>query len=485
MKRTKKTITVLLCTLLVLSFPLSIFAETIVIKENGRVITIEIGETEFTESLTMNALQSVQPDMSLRPETNPWTDKINNMWGVGLNGVNHNDVEVIESEDHPYTLVGNGLCSRIMVQFNNVIPRSMGENEDPEDPEIFKIRSIDVPGQYKLKDKNGNVYYTYCVDVATDANLRDTYNGVNVEDADYYSSSEAAHIRYICLHGYWGAEEGLGSMDYFVNILINEGVLTPEEVETLTPGEAMTATQAAIWSFGNSDLSFTVDSDIVVGPALNSYSFRALDWEWLEDYVSTNNKIKKMFDFLVQGTMESSSETTLLTRTNAINDIQVKVNEKISDDGDLNSEVYSVDISFTMGTEVFPDDNLNVSLMQDDTTVAEMVLEPGEKSYTFKNIHLTENSEVTFKLDGSREMGMSVFLFEAPDPTVSQTLVGVAYGTQYVGLKRGLSFDVKVQSPHTNGKDDYIPWITMQVFAFAFLISAFIALPKYVCRKRS
>ncbi len=484
MKNYKRFIITTLCVVLVLSFPFCIFAETIVIKEKGHTITIEIGETEFTQSLTMNALQTVQPDMSLRPSTNPWTNTTTNMWGVGLNGVNFNDADVVYSNDHPYTLVGNGLCSRIMVQFTNIIPRSLHDGEDPSDPDVFRKRSIDVPGQYKLKDENGIVYYTYCVDVATDANLEDIYNGTNVEDADYYSSEDAAHIRYICLNGYWGSAEGLGSLDTFIDMLLAENVLTEDEAASLTPGEAMTATQAAIWSFGNSDLSFTVDSDVVVGPALKSYSFSSLDWDWLENYKANGNIIKKIYDYLVIGTVESSAETTVLTRGNSISDISVSVTNKVSDGEDEDHEVYTVSIEFTLGTDVLPDDELIVSIMNGEDKIAEVNLEEGKRTYTIDNLIIQENSEITFYLDGARQLSHSVYIFEAADPSVSQTLVGVASGTQYVGLKRSFSFNVVPDSPHTDGLDIYVPWIISQVLSFAVLVSAIIAIPKYIYLKR-
>ena len=178
----KRLSVAVLCMVMMLAMPRIIRADETEANDRSsdRSVEVVLGDVEFTEDLTMHELTSIKPDMSLRPTTRPWTDKVNNLWGVGLNGVNPNDVEYTYVEKYPYTLVNNGLASRIMVQFNNVIPRSLHEGEDPTDPNVFKMRSIDVPGQYKLLDNNGNVYYTYCCDAATDANLTDHYNGLNL-----------------------------------------------------------------------------------------------------------------------------------------------------------------------------------------------------------------------------------------------------------------------------------------------------------------
>lgn len=59
-----------------------------------------------------------------------------------------------------------------MVQFDDVIPRSIHEGDDLTDSEVRALRSMDLAGQYKLKDQEGRSYYTYCVDVATDSNVQ-------------------------------------------------------------------------------------------------------------------------------------------------------------------------------------------------------------------------------------------------------------------------------------------------------------------------
>ena len=43
----------------------------------------------------------------------------------------------------------------------------------------------------------------------------------NVEDAAYYDSEAAAHIRAIAQKGYWGTDQGAGSLDAVKQMLVD------------------------------------------------------------------------------------------------------------------------------------------------------------------------------------------------------------------------------------------------------------------------
>ena len=439
--KARKTAALILITALILTVPLHTLADTSSVTEDGRTVTVSVGETEFTENRTMNALESVQPDMSMWPSGS--YSSVTDLWGNGLRGHANTDDTYIDSEGYPYTLVANGLCSRIMVQFDSVIPRAVHQDDDLTDPETVKLRSVDVAGQYKLKGSDGKTYYTYCADVATDANTKRVYNGQNVEDASYYTEEDAKHIRFICLNGYWGSSEGFGSLDYFTGMLTEKGVLTSEEASLLTPGEAITATQAAIWKFGNSENRLHVDDSIVTGPALISYSFTNLDWAWRDNYIeNTGNRIKKIYDYLISGSADPSADITVLTKDNALTGVSVEVLERTSEGGDSGHDTYSVKISFSIGVEILPTDSLVVTLTQDGAVLATVELVSGVMDYTTERVELKENTQIKLSLSGSRELGTGVYIFSSDDPTKDQTLVGVASGTQYVGLEKPLSFDV-------------------------------------------
>nr|MCR5067615.1 Cna B-type domain-containing protein [Erysipelotrichaceae bacterium] len=427
-------------------------------RSEPREVEIELGNIEFTENLTMHELTSINPDMSLRPSTRPWTDKINDLWGVGLNGVNYEDAPYQNDTNYPYTLVGNGLASRIMVQFDNIIPRSVHPNDNLDDPATVRLRSVDVPGQYKLKDSNGNVYYTYCCDAATDANLKDTYNGKNLEEAKYYELDEAQHIRYICMNGYWGSAEGMGSLEAFRQLLVDNQILTAEEAALMSHGEALTATQAAIWKFGNSDKSttddqgnvingFSVKEDVVVGAVLESYSFSSVNFDWVPEYITnTGNRVKKAYDFLVKGKIAPTANTTVINKSNSLIDIDIEVKERVSEGPAASDDIYLVDLTFEVGADIISSDDLQVTVSQNNATVKTVPLTAGVNEYKVEDLQLTENSQITLDLTGSRVLGNGVYIFEAKENAEAQTLVGLAVGTQYVGLSRDVLFSVSYEA---------------------------------------
>ena len=72
-----------------------------------------------------------------------------------------------------------------------------------------------------LVDKDGNEHTVYCADFAVSPQAGFRYGMENVEDAGYYDSEAAAHIRAIAQNGYWGAAEGAGSLDAVKRMLVD------------------------------------------------------------------------------------------------------------------------------------------------------------------------------------------------------------------------------------------------------------------------
>ena len=75
--------------------------------------------------------------------------------------------------------------------------------------------------QFVLVDKDGNEHYVYCADFAVSPQADFRYDMENVEDAGYYDSEAAAHIRAIAQNGYWGTSEGAGSLDAVKKMLVD------------------------------------------------------------------------------------------------------------------------------------------------------------------------------------------------------------------------------------------------------------------------
>ena len=102
-----------------------------------------------------------------------------------------------------------------------------------------------------LSDAKGNLSTAYCVDQTTKTEKGFSYIMKNMEDETYYDNDNAPMIRSIAWNGYWATSSGLGSLSYVKQKLLASGQFTQEEVDALTDGIAMTATQYAIWTFSN------------------------------------------------------------------------------------------------------------------------------------------------------------------------------------------------------------------------------------------
>lgn len=70
------------------------------------------------------------------------------------------------------------------------------------------------PQHFLLMNEAGETVYAYCIDLGTGvASGNPFYSVANLEDANYYATSDAAeHIRAITQNGYWGTLEGMGSL---------------------------------------------------------------------------------------------------------------------------------------------------------------------------------------------------------------------------------------------------------------------------------
>ena len=226
-------------------------------------------------------------------------------------------------------------------------------------------------------------------------------------------------------------------------MLVGAGVLTAEEAAAVTPGEAMTAMQAAIWTFGNREFSFSVDGSVVTGPALKTYYFSSMDFDWQEEYIASGNIIKKMYDYLVAGTLEPTPRTTIITKLDAFADVQLTVGDRIS--GGAGSSVFDTDLAVTLGDIISETDDLKLAVVQEDTQITEIPLVAGQTEYTLSDLQLQENAEISLRLTGEHPTDTGVYLYEAEDPWVSQSLVGCHEGTQQVGLAKNLTFRVSYQ----------------------------------------
>jgi hypothetical protein len=99
-----------------------------------------------------------------------------------------------------------------------------------------------------LNDATGNVIPTYCIDIFTTATGGAWYRRQNLEDSAY-SGSVAGRIRAIMLNGFYIDPDDYNSSEAHENAVHAKvaSLANAANVANLTLGEAISATQLAIW----------------------------------------------------------------------------------------------------------------------------------------------------------------------------------------------------------------------------------------------
>lgn len=325
--------------------------------------------------------------------------------------------------------------------------------------------------QFVLVDKDGNEHYVYCADFAVSPQAGFRYDMENVEDAGYYDSEAAAHIRAIAQNGYWGTSEGAGSLDAVKRMLVDAynngeidrdnygGLATAWGFDTyLTDGMALAATQAALWTFGNSG-NMMIDRDdpfTSYYQAVGGKNWRELDSrEWA--------LTKALYDYLIAQTEAPTDKNTLINENNFAANASLTVGQRDEDSGK-----YEADLTFTLA--VMPDmesDDLLVHVVvngeivetrrlagDDSGTQYGVIPRSEDGSYTLSGLKLADGVNIDLRLTGTQNIGEGVYLFtsevstepvgyEDGEPVFSsQTFVGMESGRQSVDLSVSLNFTV-------------------------------------------
>lgn len=323
--------------------------------------------------------------------------------------------------------------------------------------------------QFILKDKDGKSYYAYCTDLKVDAIPFD-YNVARLEKSGYYGEGAEDHVRAIALNGYWGTETGTGSLDEFKNMLQKaqeNGKLDGSlDINAITPGMALTATQAAIWYYGNSGEDKLSDQEITGRFYTSPNNYR-------EANESEAKTINAVYKYLISLEEEATIDNTLISKDDFAKEVNLKINKKNevpegANESESSKSSYDVDLSFTMGLDVDSDvdGDLTVSVVLLDQDGRPVLGEDGKpktlatgklngensdgltydkknNSYTFSGLTLESGAKLDLKLDGTQNLQEGVYLFSANGGyNKAQTFVGVGNVQQEVNLNVELEFNV-------------------------------------------
>ena len=323
---------------------------------------------------------------------------------------------------------------------------------------------------YKLVDKDGNPYYAYCADLDTTAYRKTIYDISNAKDENYYQNNTNqdayAHLQTIAISGYWGTSSGTGSIAAIKTMLDkaeNRAYLksigyTDQEItkviNSLTDGEAMTATQAAIWTFGNKSSSNLVNTN---NPAAN-----------VSDKTSKRN-IEALYDLLISNTLKNNTknEETDIIQEKDITGATLELKGKVTDNsGDVvtdskGNEKYKADLTFTLSVEesaltgnlkvVVKDQNGkklcdDIQLLTENSNFLGKALADGSGySYTIENLEIAEGVTINLNLEGYQNLKKGVYIYTAASGSHkdSQTFIGIAEGKRDVKLGTSLTFTVE------------------------------------------
>ena len=351
--------------------------------------------------------------------------------------------------------------------------------------------------QFMLKDKEGNVVYAYCIDLATQALTEYWYTVSNLEDNDYYASEEAEkHVRSIVMNGYWGTlsdADGDGSFDIGSLALIKQKlkvalangeidnevtvsyrengeivtkviIITDQVIDNLTEGEALDMTQAAIWTYANGAQAVQNGKDgIAVGGTM--YGDMANGNRTGKNDPEGMARMTILYNWLINLDTEEKS-TVVINDKNYVEDLSLTVGNRVNDD------VYETAINFDLAYETVDKDDLTIYLSyenedgQEQTIVkriagelkdGEEYIKTNENGYIIDGLNLRNNTEFKFslRLSGFQNLELGAYVYtSATGVKGSQTLVGLAKGVHNVDISKDIiiSFNVndndKVVSEH-------------------------------------
>ncbi len=361
------------------------------------------------------------------------------------------------------------------------------------------------PQHFLLMNEAGEAIYAYCNDLGTGvASGNPFYAVANLEDAGYYASKEAAeHIRAITQNGYWGTESGAGSVaqlkenlkaavaageiekeyditfvvrimkkdnipadyemkegeyiaeGYLCNTVTEHIVLTDEVIDGLTGGEAIDATQAAIWSYANgSNYALDGTDRMVVGDITYASSAMGDSLNGQNDFAGAA-RTKALYNYLMNLQAEEQS-TVVINEKNFIKDMSLSIGNH------MGNGVYAAAINFTtcFAANVEKDD-LAIVLTYVDAEdkqqsitrklTGEDALMPNANGfYTLEGLELRagQQFEFTMKITGAQFLERNTYILTAEGGTdKSQTMVSVAsgYNTVDIDASFGATFAVEEQ----------------------------------------
>jgi len=326
----------------------------------------------------------------------------------------------------------------------------------------YLIRDEDGYGhdtrQYALKDKDGNIHYVYCVEL-----------GTGIKEGSYYAEDEmssgylygdgngnVSKISSVANNGFWGTTEGIGSLDAVKDLLRRNGY--SEVAESLTAGQALTATQAAIWEYGT-DGDEKVDEDNLVNIKFtyeNGTPGALRGSEIPEDEIRNIQVLRDLLVDLAENTAGKGVAEKIDVDDITAGAIKIKSKETENPAG---NDTYNTDLSFTLAVSTSSiNGDLIVHVIQGDQIIETRRLAGSNSSgedfatiqpdangtYTIPNVVLAENVTITLNLEGTQHLADGVYIYKSAN---YQDFVGLSKQEHAVDLSVDMVFSVEADPP--------------------------------------
>ncbi len=365
--------------------------------------------------------------------------------------------------------------------------------------------------QFILRDRKNNKLYVYCADFGTEPQNGYHYKMVDLDEflqsntnnmGNSMTPEKLQHIKDIAQNGFWGTtdngsdSDAAGSLEalkkklgMYLESLGEDSKDIQGVLDAITPGIALTATQAAIWVYGNTDPNKKINvSDLsqwdeYLGTYFTGFnSTTGKDYTSRKEYEASGNAsrgqwekvfkalsddekeaLKAVLDWLIQIDKDTPGATTTpetIDETNFATSASVEVvgsqTVGVTQSGDPDV-VYDANVSFAM--KVTPsriNDDLIVTIYVNGVAQAtRRIAGEGKEGtwldsengvYTIDGIKLPNGATIDIVLTGTQDLGNGVYIFssEKNGNTTSQTFIGLSgeHKKQEIALSTRLVFDV-------------------------------------------
>ncbi len=268
----------------------------------------------------------------------------------------------------------------------------------------------------------GEHFPTYCGDIHITAVQGTDYRRLNLEDSSF-SASSAGKIRAILQNGFYIIPiDGETDADHAARVSAKTAELAAASgAEGLTTGEAIAATQAAIWQIIHGpELSFPKFCRYVFNPTNTKYgslcSYNELRYK---NNALINSTIETAFNYLISLNPVAATEKTVSPAS--FTDLNDPVFTENADGS------YDISVTTTVDVEIKAADTLTLTAQLNEVYTASVELVNGEQTLTLTlhNVPAALISEdITLAISGY-QTSKGYFFFDAVgDRRASQSMVG-------------------------------------------------------------